>query len=105
MYALGRIDSESKKVSDVCVKIHYRDTEISVHFDDSCGAMDKLGRCDIRIYGGWNYEANITDIIQPKNKQGCDIYPDGIKTIVWIKRKIDRAYKLGLLPVSSLKPT
>ena len=34
----------------VCVKIYYRDIEISIAADDSCGAMVDMGRVSIVLF-------------------------------------------------------
>ena len=84
-------------VCQACLKISYRDVEISISFDNSCGCMEHLGRADIRVYVGKDFEIDITDII--KRKKDRMIYCQDIDDLVWVKRRIDRAFKLDLIRI------
>ena len=83
------------KIAEVCIKIPYRGTEVSIAMDDSCGCMKVIGRCEIRVFIGDNKETDITRHIKLKKDSG--IYPSTLDDLSWVKRRIDKAYKLGLI--------
>lgn len=51
------------RTSAVCVKWTNAagDKEVSVAADDSCGAMNTMGRCDIRCYAGAHLAVDVTE--------------------------------------------
>ena len=55
MYAVKRVP-----FGTACVRITVGEYEISIAFDDSCGALQELSRGDIRVYLG---EADVTEEI------------------------------------------
>lgn len=80
------------KLGQACLKMPYRDCEVSIAFDDSCGCMADLARVDLRVY---YQDVDVTDLIKPAKQHA--MHPHNLLDLLWVKKRIDRAFRLGLL--------
>jgi hypothetical protein len=69
--------------NQACFKIMIEDIEISIAMDDSCGAMENVGRTSIAIFenSGTEQETNITKLLFKEARQG-EIYRPNADTLV-----------------------
>ncbi len=67
------------QLNSACLKIPVWDIEISVAFDNSCGASPHLTRMDVRIYKG---EVDITEEILGDERNGYITSFDQLVNIV-----------------------
>ncbi len=97
--ASGKKDNIGKDrllLTQACLKIYYKDVEISTAFDNSskpANLTNVLYRTDVKIYRGCD---DLTRHIGYK-KDDYQIHFGSIEDLIWIKKRIDRALKLGLI--------
>lgn len=96
-HGLQTCDKETV-IAHACLHIPYRDFIVSLAFDDSCGTMDVLGRVDLRVYRADNEGFRAEDVTEHiKYKKDNAIHPYELTDLLWVRRRIDRAIRLGLI--------
>lgn len=69
-------------LNSTCIKLPYLGFEISIHVDDSAGALPVLGRSDLRIYSG---EKDMTEIILGSSY----VYRIDVDTLKYVFQRIE----------------